>query len=67
VTSSGSGSNPVLTNSGCIPGAYKVLRVQKGTVDTTVCNGVDGVTNNYTFEWPVDPSINDYVLCLQKL
>ncbi len=56
-----------MTNSGCIPGAYKVLKVQKGTVDTTACNGVDGVTNNYTFEWPVDPSINDYVLCLQKL
>lgn len=66
LVSDNSANNPLLTEATCGPDTYKVLKIARGTVDTGVCNGVDGVTNNYVFQWPINPSINDYVLCLQK-
>jgi hypothetical protein len=66
LVSNGKAANPTLTKTACGPNTFKVLKVQRGSVDTSICNGVPGVTNNYTFQWPVDPQINDYVLCLQQ-
>jgi hypothetical protein len=66
LVSNGDTANPMLTPVGCGPNTYKVLKVQRGTTDSAVCNGVGGVSDTYKFEWPVDPTVNNYVLCLQK-
>jgi len=58
-------ANSALVKHDCGPGALQVLKIQIGTTDTSICNGVAGATNNYKFDWPVGTA-SDYVLCLKQ-
>lgn len=66
LASDGAATNPKLVVTACGSNTLQVVKVFHGTTDVTVCNGVKGVTTNYNFAWPVDPQINDYVLCLKQ-
>ncbi|HZD96761.1 MAG TPA: hypothetical protein VE132_01180, partial [Micromonosporaceae bacterium] len=61
-----SGGSPVtMVSTDCSQATFQVVKVVTGTNSTSVCSGVAGVTNYYTFTWPPDGS-QDYVLCLRK-
>jgi hypothetical protein len=65
VVNDGSGDAPILRLVSCAPGAFVVLARVEGVTDADqACAGVVGYEYKYTYESPLDRSL-DFVLCLK--
>lgn len=66
VVNDGTGDTPILRLVSCGPGAFTVLARVEGVTDADkACAGVVGYEYKYSYESPLDDSL-DFVLCLKR-